>query len=123
MEQDPQEKMSLTYTFFLLVVRFFTHARSETLIHGVKLPSLWASSFCAAKAFRVTWSKRKCLPRMRHRNELTDTDWENAVEGLDKVLSTILEAGKNWNFGSGPGRGEGRRVKGRERKNAFRQSL
>ena len=60
---------------------------------------------------------------MRHRNELTDTDWENAVEGLDKVLSTILEASKNWNIGSGPGRGEGRRVKGRERKNAFRQSV
>ena len=27
-----------------------------------------------AKAFRVTWSKRKC--------ELTDRDWENAVQGL-----------------------------------------
>ena len=30
-----------------------------------------------AKAFRVTWSKRKC--------ELTDRDWENAVQGLGKV--------------------------------------
>ena len=60
------------------------------------------------------------LPRIRHRNELTDKDWENAVEGLDKVLSTILEASKNWNIGSGPGRGKGRRVRGRERKNAFR---
>ena len=38
-------------------------------------------------------------------------DWENAVEGVDKVLSTILEASKNWNIGSRP-----RRVRGRERK-------
>ena len=50
-------------------------------------------------------------------------DWENAVEGVDKVLSTILEASKNWNIGSRPRGGVGRRVRGRERKNAFRQSL
>ena len=39
------------------------------------------------------------------------------------MLSTILEASKNWNIGSGPERGKGRRVRERERKNAFRQSL
>ena len=56
-------------------------------------------------------------------NELTDKDWKNAVQGLGKVLSTILEASKNWNIGSGPGRGGERRVRRRERKKAFRQSL
>ena len=41
-----------------------------------------------AKAFWVTWSDRKCetsdtvRPRIRHRNELTERDWENAVQGL-----------------------------------------
>ena len=62
-------------------------------------------------------------PRIRHRNELTDKDWENAVEGLDKVLSTILKASKNWNIGSGPGSERERRVRRTERKKAFRQSL
>ena len=49
--------------------------------------------FLAAKAFRVTWSMRKCefvfpsrSPRIRHRNELTERDWENAVQGLGKAL-------------------------------------
>ena len=26
-------------------------------------------------------------PRIRHRNELTERDWENAVQGLGKLLS------------------------------------
>ena len=56
---------------------------------------------------------------MRHRNELTDTDWENAVEGLDKVLSTILEAGKNWNFGSGAGEGRGEEGEGKRKEKRF----
>ena len=35
--------------------------------------------YSAAKAFRVTWSKR-CSPRIRHRSELTERDWEIAVQ-------------------------------------------
>ena len=27
-------------------------------------------------------------PRIRHRNELTERDWENAVQGLGKAVST-----------------------------------
>ena len=42
------------------------------------LPSPEASIFRAAKAFRVTWSKR---------SELTERDWENAVQGLGNVFS------------------------------------
>ena len=28
-------------------------------------------------------------PRIRHRNELTERDWENAVQGLDKKVPTV----------------------------------
>ena len=42
------------------------------------LPSSKASLFRAAKAFGVTW------PRIRNRNELTERDWENAVQELGK---------------------------------------
>ena len=28
------------------------------------------------------------LPRIRHRNELTEMDWENAVQGLGKLFPT-----------------------------------
>ena len=42
------------------------------------LPSPEASLFRAAKVFQVTWSKR---------SELTERDWENAVQGLANVFS------------------------------------
>ena len=40
--------------------------------------------FRAAKAFRVTWSNvfPARLPRIHHRSELTERDWENAVQEL-----------------------------------------
>ena len=46
---------------------------------------------------------------------MTDKDWENAVEGVDKVLSTILEASKNWNIGSRPRRGKGEEGEGKRK--------
>ena len=58
---------------------------------GCQLPTSSGLIFLAAKAFRVTWSMRICeafparSPRMRHRNELTESDWENAVQGLGKA--------------------------------------
>ena len=40
MEQDPtREDLSNVYLLFTWGKVFFTHARSETLIHGVKLSS------------------------------------------------------------------------------------
>ena len=62
-----------------------------------QLPSPWASLFRAAKAFRVTWSKRKCeafparSPQIRHRNELTDRDWENAVHAGTRKSSQLMK--------------------------------
>ena len=53
------------------------------------LPSCWASLFRAAKSFLVTWSKQRCparSPRTRHRSELTERVWEDAVQGLGKAL-------------------------------------
>ena len=35
-------------------------------------------------AFRVTWSER-----VRHRNALTETAWEDAVQGLGMAMSTV----------------------------------
>ena len=54
------------------------------------------------KRFGVTWSDRKCeenvfpdrSPRIRHRNELTERDWENAVQGLGKFKITSF--GYKW---------------------------
>ena len=60
------------------------------------MPSPEALLFRAAKAFRVTWSKRKWeavshpFVRIRHRSGLTERDWENAVQGLGKSLTTNL---------------------------------
>ena len=31
------------------------------------------------------WAFPACSPRIRHRNELTEMDWENAVQGLGKI--------------------------------------
>ena len=65
-------------------------------IVDIYLPSPLASFFLAAKAFRVTWSMRKCeafpvpSPRIRHRNELTERDWENAIQGLGKIYTSTL---------------------------------
>ena len=53
------------------------------------LPSLLASLFRVAKAFRVPWSKRA---RIRHRSELTKRDWENAVQDL--CITHISSLGK-----------------------------
>ena len=50
---------------------------------GEALPSLLASLFRAVYAFRVTWSER-FSSRIRHRNELTEKAWEDAVQGLGK---------------------------------------
>ena len=50
---------------------------------GEALPSLLASLFRAVYVFRVTWSKR-FSSRIRHRNELTEKAWEDAVQGLGK---------------------------------------
>ena len=50
---------------------------------GEGLPSLLASLFRAVYAFRVTWSER-FSSRIRHRNELTEKAWEDAVQGLGK---------------------------------------
>ena len=44
---------------------------------------LKASSFRAVYAFRLTWSER-FLSRIRHRNELAEKAWEDAVQGLEK---------------------------------------
>ena len=54
------------------------------------LPSPQASLFPTPKAFRVTWSWRKCERslRIRHRSELTERDWENAVKVLGKFKRT-----------------------------------
>ena len=30
----------------------------------------------------------KCVPRLRHRSELTEEDWENAVSGQDNMYMT-----------------------------------
>ena len=40
--------------------------------------------FCAAKAFWVLWSNvfPARLPQIHHRSELTERDWENAVQEL-----------------------------------------
>ena len=35
-------------------------------------------------AFRVTWSER-----VRHRNALTETAWEDAVQGLGMAMSNV----------------------------------
>ena len=40
------------------------------------------------KRFRVTWSKH-CSPRIRHQSELTERDWEKAVQGLGKSDSGL----------------------------------
>ena len=50
---------------------------------GEALPSLLASLFRAVYAFRVTWSER-FSSRIRHRNELTEKAWKDAVQGLGK---------------------------------------
>ena len=41
-------------------------------------------SFRAANAFRVTW-----FERVRHRNALTETAWEDAVQGLGMAMSAV----------------------------------
>ena len=53
------------------------------------LPSPQASFFLAAKAFRFTWSMRKCSPRIRHLNELTERDQKNAVQGRGNAFTTF----------------------------------
>ena len=50
---------------------------------GEALPSLLASLFRAAYAFQVTRSER-FSSRIRHRHELTEKTWEDAVQGLGK---------------------------------------
>ena len=50
---------------------------------GEALPILLASLFRAVYVFRVTWSER-FSSRIRHRNELTEKAWEDAVQGLGK---------------------------------------
>ena len=41
-----------------------------------------------------------CSPRIRHRNELTERDWENAVQGLGKRHSPFLGRNANGNSSS-----------------------
>ena len=50
-------------------------------------------------------------PRIRHRNELTERDWENAVQGLGK-LKGMFSLRDRLKKGRGEKRG---REKGRER--------
>ena len=55
------------------------------------LPSPLASLFRAAKAFRVTYSKRRCFPPVRLGYvELAERDWENAVQGIGNPITTPL---------------------------------
>ena len=97
-----------TRGIFVIVRKIHTRASDSPVLipqQHLPLPSALASLYRAAKVFRVTRSKRRRemkmfpahSPRIRHRSELTERDWKNAVKGLGKHLPQVGDKKKQTN--------------------------